>query len=80
MKKSLLTLIFLVGLSFSVFADGQTPDGGRANCPPGQTCFTDPPADDGGENPAATPTDDDEPAIIPGDFLTDALIFLQIVF
>lgn len=40
MKKIMFTFVLLIVLSFSVFADGEIPIGGRT-CPPGQTCFTD---------------------------------------
>lgn len=38
MKKFVSTLILLIVLSISVFADGETHSGGRS-CPPNQTCF-----------------------------------------
>jgi hypothetical protein len=40
MKKFVSTFALLIVLSISVFAEGETPDGGR-RCPQGQTCFTD---------------------------------------
>jgi len=40
MKKIMFTLVLSMVLSISVFADGETPDGGRS-CPQGQTCYTD---------------------------------------
>jgi len=39
MKKIMFTLVLSMVLSISVFADGETPDGGRS-CPQGQTCYT----------------------------------------
>jgi hypothetical protein len=38
MKKIVITFILSLVLSISVFADGETHNGGRS-CPQGQTCF-----------------------------------------
>ncbi len=40
MKKIVYALVLALVLSISVFAEGETPIGGRS-CPQGQTCYTD---------------------------------------
>jgi hypothetical protein len=39
MKKIVFTFVLSLVLSISVFADGETHNGGRS-CPQGQTCYT----------------------------------------
>lgn len=39
MKKFTATFVLLFVMSFSVFAEGEIPIGGK-NCPQGQTCLT----------------------------------------
>ena len=45
MKKLVFTLVLSIVLSMSVFAEGETHNGGRS-CPPDQTCPSANPSDD----------------------------------